>query len=329
MPRHELKQVQRQFRIGLQCMRHAQVHAFAHHAEIRIRKARAPVFELRKQRAVLRLAQFHLAHRRAIEVARVAKIIPHPLGRAGSREVFGGLLLGIEGERVVVAPGAGVQETTQARQEEKRGLDLGSFHIAKARQPAHQLIVAQAARRILDVRLQVIVSIVILLVAFAAEACEVAHQGVALGVQEARQPLGKPGIQRPVAGQVPLIQQADVQLDVLIVYLGAFFRRTHGMADPQPGIPERLQQSRDGLRGIPHQPAAFHQQEQIHVGVGKQVPPAVAAHGEQSQAGRKRRPQPIAGGALHHAVHQCGTLRKRPDGIVTRRRLHDRRSESL
>jgi hypothetical protein len=59
------------------------------------------------------------------------------------------------------------------------------------RQPAHQLVVAQAARRILDIRLQVIESVLIFLVAFAGETRQVAHQRVALGVQKARQLLGK------------------------------------------------------------------------------------------------------------------------------------------
>jgi len=235
--RHELKQAQRQFRLGLQRMWRAQVDPFARHAEVRVRKAAAPVLELRKQRTRLRLAGFHFAHRRAVEIARVAEIVTHPLSRVGSREVFRGLLLGIESERVMVPSETGVQKATQARQEEKRGLDLRGFHIANLGQPAHQLIVAQAARGVLDVRLQVIVSVLILLVAFAAEARQVARQRVALGVQEARQALGKPGIQRAVAGQEPLIQQADVQLDILIVDLGAFFRRAHGMAEPQPGIP--------------------------------------------------------------------------------------------
>ena len=134
---------------------------------------------------------------------------------------------------------------------------------------------------------------------------------------------------RAVAGQIPLIQQADIQLDVLVVDLGAFFRRAHRMADPQPGIPKRLQETRDRFRSVLRQAAALHQQQQIHVGIGKQVTPAVAAYGKQGQAGGKGRPQPIDGGALHHAVHQRGALRKGQDRILTGRRLHDRRSESL
>ena len=51
------------------------------------------------------------------------EIIAHPLGRAGSPEVFRGLLLRVESECVVIAPGERMQVTAQARQEEKRRLD--------------------------------------------------------------------------------------------------------------------------------------------------------------------------------------------------------------
>ena len=86
-------------------------------------------------------------------------------------------------------------------------------------------------------------------------------------MQEARQLLGEPGVQGAVAGQEPLIQQADVQLDVLIVHLGAFLRRAHGMAEAQPGIPECLEERGDRFARILRQAVVLHQQQQIDVGI--------------------------------------------------------------
>ena len=123
VPRHELKQAQRQFRLGFQSVRHAQVDALARYREIGVREARAPVFELREQRTGLGFARFQFAQRGAVDVARMAEVIAHPGRGSAGVPLFGGLFLGVEGERVIIPPGAAMQEGAQARQERKRGLD--------------------------------------------------------------------------------------------------------------------------------------------------------------------------------------------------------------
>ena len=81
-------------------------------------------------------------------------------------------------------------------------------------QPAHQLIVAQAAGRFLDVRFQVVDGVGVLGVAVARQLRQVADQRLAVARHEPRHPAGQVGVQRAVAGQVALVQQADVQLGV-------------------------------------------------------------------------------------------------------------------
>ena len=93
-------------------------------------------------------------------------------------------------------------------------------------------------------------------VALAREARQVAHQRLAVGADEARQLRGQIRIERAVAGQIALVEQADVQLGVLLVDFQALRQRAHGMADAQAGIPERLQKGGDSVLGAA--PARSH-----------------------------------------------------------------------
>ena len=61
-------------------------------------------------------------------------------------------------------------------------------------QPRDQLQVAEAAGRLLDIRLQMIKRGVEFLVAVARELAQIAHQAVALPVNEAGQALRQPGV---------------------------------------------------------------------------------------------------------------------------------------
>ena len=69
--------------------------------------------------------------------------------------------------------------------------------------------------------------------------------------------LGEAGVERAVAREKTLIEQADVQLDVLIVDFSAFFGRADRMAEPQAGIPERLEECREWLGVAPARPPLF------------------------------------------------------------------------
>ena len=150
-----------------------------------------------------------------------------------------------------------MQIAAQARQKviglAQLGTGVGGA-VAQLSEPADQLVIAQAAGRLLDVRLQVVERGGVLGVAVARQLREIAHQGVAVAVDEARQAVGQPGVERPVAGEKALIQQADVQFDIVVVHLGAFVRRAHRVADAQAGVPKMLQERRDRLLGARHLP---------------------------------------------------------------------------
>ena len=126
------------------------------------------------------------------------------------------------------------------------------------------------------------------------------------------------GVERAVAGQVALVEQADVQLDIVVVHLGAFVRRAHGVADAQPGVPQALQKRGDGLLVAAPVPLGFEQQQQIDIGIGKQLAAAVAAHGEHRDAGRQQPEQQCVGGLQHQPVHLGGALGQRGQRIAGR-----------
>src|SRR5271157_3168577 len=83
-------------------------------------------------------------------------------------------------------------------------------------EPADELMIAQAAGSLLDVGLEVIERAGVLGVAGARQLREIADQRLAAAVDEARQLLRQAGVERAVAGKVALVEQADVQLDVMV-----------------------------------------------------------------------------------------------------------------
>ena len=198
------------------------------------------------------------------------------------------------------------------------GSGLGLRHaaaIAQLRQPADQLGIAQAARRLLDIGLQMIKGIAVLSVALVGEARKIAQQRVAIGGDEARQLFGEGGVEGAISGQKPLVEQADIQLGVLIVDFGAFGGRTHGLADAQAGIPQVLQKSGDDLLLFGGQAGGRVEQQQIDIGEGEQMTAPIAAHGNDGSARGDAGKQDLRGGLRYRQVDLSGTLRQGGDGI--------------
>src|SRR5437899_10832992 len=108
-------------------------------------------------------------------------------------------------------------------------------------------------------------------VAVARELCEVAEQGIAIAVDEARKLGGEISIEGAVAAEVALIEEADVELGVAVVDLGAFGGGADGMAHAEAGIPKGLEERGDGLFGSGHEAFALKEQEQIDIGVRKKL----------------------------------------------------------
>ena len=122
--------------------------------------------------------------------------------------------------------------------------------------------------------------VAVLGVAFAGQAGQIANQGVAIGVDEARQAVGEPRIEHAIAGEESLIEQADVEFRIPVVHLAAFGRRAHRVAHAQSGIPEMLQEGRNRGLTLHRLPLGGEEQQNVDIGVRKELPPAIPAHGE-------------------------------------------------
>ena len=199
-----------------------------------------------------------------------------------------------------------MQIAPQPPQKAESGLHLRRRFVPPAMQliePADQLMIAQAAGSLLHVRLQVIERARVLPVAGPRQLRQVAHQRPAVAQDEARQLFRQAGVERAVAGEVALVEQADVQLDVALVNLGALGRRPDGVADAQAGVPQVPQKRRDGVLRVHGQLLGFEQQQQVHIRVREQLAAAIAAHREHRQTGWRGRKQQPRRGFQHQAVH--------------------------
>ena len=319
--RHEFEQPQHQFGVILQLLWRAKMNALAMHREIGVGEPRAPPHKLREQSARLRVPEFQGAHGRAIDGARLAVILAHPRGHV---PVVGQGILGVEGELILVASCLGVECGPQARQVPEgvpqvvgrlgRGQTSG-VRLAELLHPSDELKIAQPAGSLLHVGLEMIESVGVFGVALAGQADQVAHQGVAVALHEARKFLAQGAEQRPVAGQKALVQQADVELGVLVVNLQAFVGNAHRLADAQAGVPQSLQKGRD-LRFM----RAEHvfvpaQQEQVDIGERKKLAPPVSAHGNHRETFGNGGKQQLRGGLRHQMVHQAGAFGERNQDV--------------
>ena len=233
----------------LQLQRRTEMRALAVDAELGVFQAAQAVAELRKERAVLRLARIQRLLRGAKDEPRMAVIFAHLARGVAFVPLFGQRVLGIERQHVRVAAGLQMQKAARicAKCRKAASSWRSGCLLAQLAQPAHELVVAQAAGRFLDVGLQMMNGVGVAGVALAREPGQIAGQRFAVGADEARQLRGQIGIERAVAAQISLVEQADVQLGVLVVDFQALGQRAHGVADAQAGIPQRLQKRRDGV----------------------------------------------------------------------------------
>ena len=97
--------------------------------------------------------------------------------------------------------------------------------------------ITQTTGRVFDIRLQMMERAVETCVPFTRQPRQVPDEGISLAVNETRQPLEQRAINRRISGEEPLIEQADIQLDILVVEFGALRRRTDRMADSHATVP--------------------------------------------------------------------------------------------
>ncbi len=144
------------------------------------------------------------------------------------------------------------------------------------REPHRGVDVAQAARSLLELRLEEKDRVAVALMAVAAlgELLAIEARGVLL------QHLGlhrllEAGVEHVVAAQVAGVEQRRLHLQVLLRQAGAGADRAARVTDGETGVPERVEDALgDGLDVGVHPPRVEH--EEIDVGLGVQLAPAVA-----------------------------------------------------
>ena len=107
--------------------------------------------------------------------------------------------------------------------------------------------VTQATGRFLDVRFEVVDSTVEFLVALTDLTNEVFDERLAFCRDKLRQAFGKFAILSPVAAEVALVEQTDIEFDVLRMVLAALFLRMDGVTQAEVDVPERAQKGRKGI----------------------------------------------------------------------------------
>ena len=248
------------------------------------------------------------------EVVRHQRFHALPRRLAGIVELAGELLLQLVPEHVVVAAAFEVHERPDAQQEvlgqrqqrqvfaaapQQRGIGHG-------RDGARRRDVAQAARRVLHVRLELIQRRVELRVPGVDQLLQRAeHVRVRpRHVERLPQPLE----QRGVAGHQPRVGQREQELGIVHVQLRELGDVTDLVADDEAGVPQGMQQA-------PQEPffrlldRAVEQHEQVDVGERTEMPPAVSADGDE-RGGPARRPG-LRVEPPQPAVHVRGIPRER------------------
>ena len=143
-----------------------------------------------------------------------------------------------------------------------------------------------------------------------------------LAVDEARQAVGQPGVERAVAREEALIEQADVQLDIRSCTSAHSAGVRTEWLTRRPASHRLLQERRDGLLAARQLPFDGEQQQQVDVGIRKQLPPAVAAHRQHGDAATRRREtagarrHPSPGGRLRRCARQARSAHRRSPGIA-------------
>ena len=176
MARHESKHAQRQFGIA-QCFLALQEDPAVHHGELGIREPRPQILKLAVERRARRRKFLQKLQGDAMNQPRLAEINSHPI-RRGERVsarrpdfVGGCLVLRHPCKRIVVAPMSEVEKAAYRHQKIESGVESFTeprrqqrifvrpcalfLHRGNQRKPVSEVVIAQPARAVLHIGLQV------------------------------------------------------------------------------------------------------------------------------------------------------------------------------
>ena len=199
---------------------------------------------------------------------RVAEIDPHPIRRGervGARRadlVGGCLVLRHPCERIVVAPMAEVEKAAHGHQKIESGVESFAeprrqqrlfvrpcalfLHRGNQRQPVSEIVIAQPARAILHIGLQVEDGVPEFVVAAVGQVRQALDDGSRL----ARHQLGNQLIvqtieQTAVAGEIAAIEQRNRKFHVVRIEFLAFGQSPRSRAEFEPQVPDLLRKTGD------------------------------------------------------------------------------------
>lgn len=243
--------------------------------------------------------------------SRVLEIFTHEHGRFDrSKDLAGNLLLLVETEQILIAPGPIMQKAANRTHEFGRLLQQLQGRIrtglSQLGQPMDQMQIAESAGCFFYVRLQVVESILIFVVTSTGQLPQVTSQHARLPFFDGRQLAVKSGNQFAVSGQHPTVEQADIQLDVLLLDFGAFGQRADRVAQAEPGVPYQTYKVWERIFQCGGLCFPLHQDHDVHVGIGKQLPPPEASHRQHRQAAGKRRRKRRLVGLDRYPIDQFG-----------------------
>jgi hypothetical protein len=229
---------------------------------------------------------------------------------------FGNTSLQIEQQAVLAAPDEMVQLDPERLQHGFVAGEAGGFghrenavdgevaprsaHAARACDPQDDLKVAEAARVLLEVRLEAVRDVIeprMPLVLFEqlgfAEGARV--QGLLVGSAE-------PIEQERVSGEQPRFEEIRLDRDVLLRLEDALGDRACALADLQPEIPQRPDELFDRrLLGVDC--AVTQENQEVHIGVRKQLTAPVASHRDERRALRHQSAPRFAQQSVHEVGH--------------------------
>src|SRR5271165_5263298 len=205
-------------------------------------------------------------------------------------------------ESVVVAIAAEVQETSGCCEKIEGGFRVrgarlrrrGAFprpallllQMAKQQQPLSELVVAKAARALLDVRFQMEDRVAVLGVAGAGRFGQLLGDGAPFAEQQSGEQLAlEAAIERSVAAEKAPIQDGDDEFQIVRVGPFALFQGPHGGTDMKSYVPEGLIARANGLAKFAFGVFVRKDIKKIDVGIRKELTPAVAAGRNDGRSG--------------------------------------------
>ena len=274
--------------------------------KIGVRQARSPVL-IKRVKAGTRGGGFiNELGRQLVNDPRLPEIDAHPIRRGQpfrrlhSNATGRGLRLGVITQLVIISSIMVVKEATGIREKAKSPLGRGAiplrpkpfrrrprpvfFQLLNAGEPTANVKVAQTARRLFEVGLQMENRVAVLRMALAGQFHQIAHQVLAVPrhhVWDDRAP--ETCIEVRVSGQVSQVQQGNVEFQIVAIEAATLRQGVRAVSHAHSQVPEHAQKGGNGVAVRGWSASILGQEKQVNVRMGKQFPPAITTQRQQKK----------------------------------------------